>query len=571
MSKLKKIFTNWKVILLLACIIISLIVIRPSFGREGVMIAAITKNSSAYNANMQNPEPNLLPMNKEVITKLDGKPIVDVAGFNDIIKTLQGGRTIIVETNKKTYSLKVLPKTRLIYLPELENKTINVTIGNVTSTKTIQVNKTKTEIIGTEDIGIKVLEAPSSNIRKGLDIQGGTRVILRPEREVTVDEIETIKDNMRERLNVYGLSDVVISDGFDLEGHKFFLIEIAGMNEEEVRNLIAREGKFEAKIGNDTIFSGGKDITYVCRGADCSGLDPQNPCRDNGGGQWSCGFRFSITLSQDAAKRQALYTKDLAIILKDSTGNLLPDRNQYLNETLDFYLDNSQVDKLNIGKDLKGRDVTDIQISGSGKGTSKSAASLDSLKSMKTMQTILITGSLPVKLEIVKTDSISPLLGKQFMNNALIIGLIAMIVVSLIIYLRYRHLSIVAPIIITMLSEVLLTLGIASFIGWNIDLAAIAGILVAVGTGVDDQIVITDEILKKETDSTTANWREKMKRAFFIVFSAYAVTVVGMIPLFFAGAGLLKGFAITTILGVTVGVLITRPAYGAVCEVLIKE
>ncbi len=110
---------------------------------------------------------------------------------------------------------------------------------------------------------------------------------------------------------------------------------------------------------------------------------------------------------------------------------------------------------------------------------------------------------------------------------------------------------------------------VAAFIGWNIDMAAIAGILVAIGTGVDDQIVITDETLKGET-ATVYNWKEKVKRAFLIIMLAYLTVVVAMIPLIFAGAGLLKGFAITTIIGVTIGIFITRPAYSAFVEIILK-
>jgi preprotein translocase subunit SecD len=44
-----------------------------------------------------------------------------------------------------------------------------------------------------------------------------------------------------------------------------------------------------------------------------------------------------------------------------------------------------------------------------------------------------------------------------------------------------------------------------------------------------------------------------------------------MIPLIFAGAGMLKGFALTTIIGVSVGVFITRPAYASIIEILLKE
>jgi len=56
----------------------------------------------------------------------------------------------------------------------------------------------------------------------------------------------------------------------------------------------------------------------------------------------------------------------------------------------------------------------------------------------------------------------------------------------------------------------------------------------------------------------------------FIVMAAYFTTCAGMIPLWFAGAGLLKGFAFTTIVGISFGVLIARPAYAAVIERLLK-
>ena len=52
-----------------------------------------------------------------------------------------------------------------------------------------------------------------------------------------------------------------------------------------------------------------------------------------------------------------------------------------------------------------------------------------------------------------------------------------------------------------------------------------------------------------------------MKRAFTIILGAYFTALVALLPLLWAGAGLLKGFAITTIIGITTGVLITRPAF----------
>ena len=123
--------------------------------------------------------------------------------------------------------------------------------------------------------------------------------------------------------------------------------------------------------------------------------------------------------------------------------------------------------------------------------------------------------------------------------------------------------------------EILLILGISSLFKNNIDIAGIAGIIVAIGTGVDDQIVITDEILghgKEEDEKDNfLTWSQRIKKAFFIVVASYFATTASMIPLLFAGAGLLKGFAITTIIGVTNGVFITRPAFGEMMKILVGD
>jgi preprotein translocase subunit SecD len=223
-----------------------------------------------------------------------------------------------------------------------------------------------------------------------------------------------------------------------------------------------------------------------------------------------------------------------------------------------------------IGADLQGRPTTDIQISGSGAGSTEQEAIFNTLKNMKRLQTILITGSLPVKLEIAKIDAISPILGKEFVRSAVLMGLVAMVAVGFVVYLRYRSFKVALPMIFTSLGEVIMLLGFASIIGWNIDLAAIAGIIIAVGTGVDHQIVIADETMRGEI-SQVFDWKQRFKRAFFIIIAAYFTTVMAMIPLLFAGAGLLKGFALTTIMGVSIGVLIARPAFANVIQILIKN
>ena len=68
-------------------------------------------------------------------------------------------------------------------------------------------------------IGISVQSVASSNIKKGLELQGGTRVVLRPEIEITNQERNEVIQVMENRLNKYGLSDIAIRKA-DIGGTK---------------------------------------------------------------------------------------------------------------------------------------------------------------------------------------------------------------------------------------------------------------------------------------------------------------------------------------------------------------
>ncbi|MBW2964295.1 hypothetical protein KY363_02445 [Candidatus Woesearchaeota archaeon] len=579
-ATIKQMLKSVRIILLIVFLVLSIIAIHPSPNADGVAIRSVTRNSSASLAGIESPSPTSTPMAKERVLYVNNEPVHTVKDYHDLVADLKPNRTVQIKTSTGFYQLKTLPIVNVTYLDEWENQTVEETVEvnktfkykngttfekpvNETINRTIEIQKTLEDVTGTQDIGLSIYEAPTTNIVKGLDLQGGTRVLLQPEKKISDEDMSIVIDNLKERLNVFGLSEIVVREASDLEGNQYVLVEIAGANQEEVRDLISKQGKFEAKVGNTTVFRGGNDVTYVCRSADCSGIDPQRGCGQVSADQWSCAFRFTISLSPEAARTQADATGTLDVVPDPDSGQ------EYLSDKLYLYLDDALVDELNIGADLKGKAATDIMISGGGSGATRQDAIFSALANMKRLQTILITGSLPVKLDVEKTDAISPVLGQDFVKNAIIMALAAILAVSVVIFFRYRQIKIAIPMIITMLSEVILILGVAALIRWNIDMAAIAGIIVAVGTGVDDQIVIADETLKGE--SQKFGWKERIKRAFFIIMVAYFTGVASMVPLLFAGAGLLKGFALTTILGISIGVFITRPAYAAMLEILLKK
>ncbi len=194
----------------------------------------------------------------------------------------------------------------------------------------------------------------------------------------------------------------------------------------------------------------------------------------------------------------------------------------------------------------------------------------DAKKEMDETKILLGSGNLPAKAVVESKSEFPASLGEKFLKYSFIIGIISLITVALAMFLRYRTPFIVLPIITTGLSEILIILGVAALINWELDLPAVAGIIATIGTGVDAQIVITDETIRREKDKKKiVSLTEMVRRAFFIIFTSAATTIVVMIPVFSIQA--LRGFAFISIIGVLIGVFIARPVYAKIIEEILKD
>lgn len=483
--------------ILIIALVLSIIAIRPGF-QSGVVITSIDQDSLLVKEGLGTGE---------IIKDINGKEIKNKQDYAQILTELFSDKVekrTDIKTNKNEYTV-------------LTNNTFGITVENV----------------------------PKTRIQTGLDLRGGARALVQPDVQISSSELDDLVEISRNRLNVYGLSDVNIKGVSDLSGDKFLLIEIAGATPADLEKLIGQQGKFEAKIGNKSVFSGeNKDVRNVCRNdATCAAVTSCSPAQ----GAYFCNFAFTIYLSEEAADRHAQITKNVTL---DETG-------QYLSEKLVLLIDGNEVESLLISSGLRGQATTQISIQGSGTGTTRDDALKNTRAEMRQLQTILLTGSLPYKLNIVRLDTISPSLGEEFSYTLLMAGIVSIIAVSLIIFVRYRKIKISLSLLITSFSEIIIILGVAAFLRWNLDLPSIAGILATIGTGVDQQIVILDEAFRSKIVSI----KQRMKQALFVIVSAYLTAVVSLIPLYKAGAGLFKGFALTTLIGITAGVLITRPAF----------
>ena len=120
MSKLKKIFTSWRVIMLILFLVFAVVSIRPEFWNEGVSVRSIIPHSAASDAGMANPKANSAPLNKETITAIDNQPITSLADYYAHTASLKANQTVYIKTNKQIYPIVVKELKEITVLNETE-------------------------------------------------------------------------------------------------------------------------------------------------------------------------------------------------------------------------------------------------------------------------------------------------------------------------------------------------------------------------------------------------------------------------------------------------------------------
>ncbi|MCJ7478674.1 MAG: hypothetical protein MUP63_00660 [Candidatus Nanohaloarchaeota archaeon QJJ-7] len=444
----------------------------------------------------------------------------------------------------------------------------------------------------------------NTNIKQGLDLQGGARVLIKPQPEegdVTSQDVDQIIDTLRTRISAFGLQEMEIRP-VDVAGETHIQIELAGAETSDLQELINRTGRFEARIpftvqdgdsislgdqqyatelDGDTLIVDGETVelggtfnvsrgpeniqfTYTNRtdegafisplafsGQDMLGVDISSQASGFQQTEDGWQFQFQVSITETAAER----VQDIAQNMDRGSRYLLDPATQQ-NTKLVLYLDQERISGLNIRNTFQDSLVQQPVITGGESTRGEAVTEMNKLKS------VLQSGALPMPIKIKQTTRVSPTLGKQFLQSAILAIIVAILSVALVIFIRYRDPKIVIPLSLTGFSELIMIFGFAAAVGWTIDIPSIAGIIAAIGTGVDDQVIITDERGKR----TRMSFKKRFKRAFFIIFTSAASTIGAMLPLTQIGAGTITGFAVTTIVGILIGVGITRPAYARVLQ-----
>jgi preprotein translocase subunit SecF len=107
-------------------------------------------------------------------------------------------------------------------------------------------------------------------------------------------------------------------------------------------------------------------------------------------------------------------------------------------------------------------------------------------------------------------ESVGPSLGMTFWSQAQIAIIIAFIFMGIIVFVIFRTFVPSVAVIMSAMSDILITLAFMQVLGIELSLAGLAALLMLIGYSVDTDIMLTSRLLKESEDKTIT---DKLKRA----------------------------------------------------------
>ena len=161
------------------------------------------------------------------------------------------------------------------------------------------------------------------------------------------------------------------------------------------------------------------------------------------------------------------------------------------------------------------------------------------------------------KVQQLKVTHIGPAVGRILKQKALLAIFLSLIGMLIYVAFRFRHWDFAFAAIIALFHDVLISLGIAVFFGYKINLLMVTALLTIAGYSINDTIVVYDRIREliprmhklKLPDIINSAINQTISRTIITSFT----TIIVVASIFVLGGGSLKGFSFTLLVGFIVG------------------
>jgi preprotein translocase subunit SecD len=162
---------------------------------------------------------------------------------------------------------------------------------------------------------------------------------------------------------------------------------------------------------------------------------------------------------------------------------------------------------------------------------------------------VLRAGALPAPVNILEERTVGPSLGNDSIKQGIMATIIGSLFVILFMVIYYRLSGFVAD--LALIINIVLVLGILVAFKATLTLPGIAGMLLTVGMAVDANVLIFERVREELRSGKTIrlSLETGYKRAFLTIIDTHITGIVSAIFLIIFATGPIKGFAVTTIIG----------------------
>lgn len=376
------------------------------------------------------------------------------------------------------------------------------------------------------------------NLKLGLDLQGGTEVILRADMseidsESREDALASAREVIARRVDLYGVSEPVIKTVTTKDDYRIS-VALPGVDDpQEALDLIGQTARLEFRELPESATASATFADFTPTGLSGSDLEKSTVQFDPQSGAPVVGLEFN----DEGASKFAEIT----------------DRN--VGEPLAIFLDGFPISS----------PIVQARIDGG-------SAVINGDFTLEDAQNLVVTlnaGALPVPITVISQNNVAPSLGAASVEESVRAGLIGLAAVALFMILLYGWLGFVADLGLVIYG--LLTLAIYKLIPVTITLPGLAGFILSIGMAVDANILIFERM--KEELRKGNSWQDSLElgfgRAWDSIKDANLATIITTLILFnpldwsfLNTSGLVRGFALTLFLGVVIslftGVFVTR-------------
>ena len=351
-------------------------------------------------------------------------------------------------------------------------------------------------------------------MKLGLDLQGGFEILyeVSPLEGKNMPDMSAVAESVNKRVDVLGVNEPEIT----VEGNNRIRVQLAGVkNADQARRVISSTANLTFRDVNDNLLM---DASVLKEGSASVGYDEYgNPL---------------VNLKLADQKKFYEVTKEVA---SKSEGENLMVAWLDFDEKTDSYAKEANAENpkfISAARVQEGINSTSAQISGN--FTKEEAKELSDL---------INSGSLPVKMTEIYSDSVTADYGTDAFSVTMFAGAVGIGLIMLFMILYYRLPGVISA--VTIAAYVFVVFVLYNLMGAVFTLSGIAALVLGVGMAVDSNILTFERIRDAlySGRSVRTAFYEGSSKSFITIFDAQVTTFISALILFEFGKGSVKGFA----------------------------